>query len=424
MLASSVSGVAKRSPLILYTYFAVFYFFSNMLQVLPNVIRPEVVESFQLNGEQFGQLVAICLYVYSIMQLPAGFIIDRFGLRYWVALGCLIFSLGCFWFAKAETLWMANIGRFLIGFGGGISFISCMKVISTNFVSTTASFLTGLTASIGFSGCVFGLSLAGWFLSIVDWRVFIFGIAVFCFILTFVLLFVTRNEMKFSVEPSIGVPSEGPGLFDDLSFLCRQRETWLAAFFACFMFVPTQVFGASWGVSFLCETYSFDRHAGGMYSALIYVGWIVGAPFWGFIAGRFNEYYSTMMICTILTFLFCVALIYKEPLPYGSVGLVLFAIGFFSSTYILIFAVMIKVMSPRLSGTILGILSGVTGISALSIPAVGIILDVLSKNLQSHYVGDNSYQIALTIVPATLLIALPLLWRLSVLTKRKGTFNS
>ncbi len=418
------SVLIKKTPLALFACFVVFYFFSNMLQVLPNVIRPEIVVAFNLNGEQFGQLVAICLYTYSLMQLPAGMVIDRFGLKYWVALGCLVFSAGSFCFANAESLWVANTGRILLGLGGALSFVACMKVISVYFSATTASFLTGLTTAIGFSGCVFGLSLSGYLLSFMGWRDFVLYLSFITLVLAFVLLFFTRHEVKFLSVSAVGVPDEGIGFFDDLVFLFKQKETWLAAFYAGLMFVPTQVFGASWGVSFLCETYSFTRNSGGMYSSLIYVGWIIGAPFWGFVAGHFNQYYSAMMLCTILTFLFCVALIYKEPLPYNSVGIVLFTIGFFSSAYILVFAVMIRVMSPRLSGTILGIISGVTGISALSIPLVGGILDFLSQDLRDPSLSEDGYQIALTVVPVALLFALPLLWRLAVLTKRKRTFCS
>jgi len=422
LLSSKTDRVVQVPPLALYAFVVTFYFFSNLLQVLPNVIRTELVGTFALSGEQFGQLVAVCLYVYSIMQLPMGYVVDRFGLRHWVALSCIIFAFGCFCFSIAESIVMANIGRVLIGFGGALSFVSCMKIISMHFTSTTASFLTGLTASIGFSGAVFALATTSWFLEFIDWRNLVETLSYICFALALIILFVTRNEGPFvsgSTESSAPV-----GPFDDLKCLLKQSETWLASFYAALMFVPTQVFGTSWGVTFLMEDYPYDRAVAGMYSSLIYVGWIIGAPLWGYLAGHFQEYYKIMMLCTILTFVFCLTLIYHEPLPYNSVSLVIFAIGFFSSAYILIFAVMIKIMSPRLSGTILGIISMVTGLSALFIPLVGFLLDQLATNLKEYNVNGDAFEIALTVVPAALLVALPLLWRLALLTKRKGTFCS
>lgn len=117
------------------------------------------VHAQQLPGGSNTTLVGLALGIYAatqaLLQIPFGVASDRWGRKPVIVAGLLLFALGSFVAAAADSLWMTIVGRALQG-GGAISAAVSAFIAD----STRDEHRTKAMAALGMSiGLVFALSL-------------------------------------------------------------------------------------------------------------------------------------------------------------------------------------------------------------------------------------------------------------------------
>lgn len=399
-----------------------FYFYDNLLQVSPSAMKPELSLAFASTAEQFGSLSAYCLYAYGLMQIPAGLLMDRFGPKRVLTFACISCALGSLLFGLAQTLWEAKCGRLMIGVGAAFALVGCLKIAAHWFSTKRFALMTGLTITVGFLGAVFGLSTVSKIVETFGWRHSMQWGGIFGIALGLLLWCVIRDKPK---EPRIEAanmdddkPQTGREIWQGLGDILKHAQTWCAALYAGLMFVPTLAFGGLWGIPFLQEAHGFDRATAGMCISLIYVGWMVGSPFWGFISDYLGRRNPPMILGAVATLLNCLSVIYIEHLPLVVLGGFLFGLGFFSSNFILAFAVVKESNSPRSSGAAIGFTNALNTLwGALAQPIIGQLLDMsAATNSISTQQGAErifslgQYQDALMSLPIAIGVAVCLLF--------------
>lgn len=383
---------------------SLFYFYDNLLQVVPNAMKPELSSAFNLTGEEFGNLTAYFLYAYGITQIPVGLLIDRFNIRYSISIASALCALGCFCLGLTDTLWMANLSRILMGIGAAFAFLSTLKVASHCFSSMRFPLMIGLTIMLGYLGSFMSLSITPLLITLLSWRGTFYFLGFLGMVLTGFLWLECRIKFKRIAKISLN-RAQFYEVKKTLYVLLNQKVTWVAGFYACLMYVPTQVFGASFGIPFLIEAKGCERNLASFCNSFLYIGWMVGAPVWGLTVQRFNKMYGIMLGSTFCTFLTSVFLIYFQETSYSSLGIVFFFLGFFSSSALLIFA-MVKELSPKyLEASAMGMTNAIISLSAIAPPVVGSVLDKLFKINKTDFAW-NHYSVAFFIIPFSLFLAL------------------
>ncbi len=107
---------------------AVFYCYEYYLRVAPSVMGDELKLTFNLSEAAFGHLAACYYYAYTPMQIPVGMLLDRFGVRKILTIACLLCALGTYFFAATEIFSVAQISRFMIGFGSAFAYVGVLKI--------------------------------------------------------------------------------------------------------------------------------------------------------------------------------------------------------------------------------------------------------------------------------------------------------
>ncbi len=399
-----------------------FYFYDNLLQVSPSAMKPELSLAFVGDAEQFGSLSAYCLYAYGLMQIPAGLLMDRFGPRRILTLACIFCSFGSLIFGVAATLWEAKFGRIMIGVGASFALVGCLKIAHYWFPANRFAMMTGLTVAVGFLGAVFGLSTVNKVVEIFGWRESMrlggwVGILISVFLWS-----VIRDKASAKLEDNTQsditaveeIPQSGKEVLQGLLQVLRHKQTWIAALYAGLMFVPTLAFGGLWGIPFLVEAHGFDRQSAGMCISLIYVGWVFGGPIWGYVSDYLQKRILPMFIATLCTFCICLMVIYMQQLSVQLLGTLLFCLGFFSSGFILAFAVVQESNPPRVAGTAIGFTNALNTLwGAMAQPFIGMILDMNVSSTVGN-AGERvfslvEYQYALTTLPVALFLSFCLL---------------
>jgi MFS transporter, ACS family, D-galactonate transporter len=119
---------------------------------------PSFKEAFRLSDTERGLLNSAFFWSYALCQIPAGFVTDRYGVRYPYAASFVLWSLVSAATALAGTLWHLVAFRLLLGVGEAVITPASMRWITTNVPEKNR----GLAVGILFAGSKFGPAIGAW----------------------------------------------------------------------------------------------------------------------------------------------------------------------------------------------------------------------------------------------------------------------
>ncbi len=389
---------------------AIFYFYELMLLVSPSVMTDDLTLTFKTSAEQLGNLSAFYYYAYALMQIPVGLLMDRFGPRILLTLAAAFCTVGCLIFAFAEVLWVASLGRFVMGIGGSFAVVGCLKLASLWFPVNRFALLTGIMVAVGMMGGVFGQEHLVKLVLMVGWRNTIIYGAVLGGILSIIIWMVVSDQpFKSLASQPQNTSTNNLSVLKGLLQVMKVPQVWIASLYAGLMFVPTTGFGQLWGVPYFVERYQIEKDiAGGMVSMIFY-GWAIGGPLYGLISDWISRRKSPMAFAAISTLMVMTAILYA-PASIGQMKILMFLLGAFSSGFILAFSIVREINTPILTGTAIGFINTLNNASgALAQPVVGKLLD---KQWTGQVLADGSpvyslhmYTEALLFLPVCLVVA-------------------
>ncbi len=147
--------------------FMVAYFDRVNLSVA--VTDPTFQSHFQLTKEQKGHLLSAFFYSYTLLQIPAGWFVDKYGVKIPYAAGFLIWSL-----MSAATAWVGNFQqlfglRLLLGVGESVITPAGMRWIRFNVAESQRGLVVGIYMAAAKIGPAIGTPIAGWLLVSYGW---------------------------------------------------------------------------------------------------------------------------------------------------------------------------------------------------------------------------------------------------------------
>jgi len=192
----------------------------------------------------------------------------------------------------------------------------------------------------------------------------------------------------------------------------KMPQAWIVSLYAGLMFVPTTGFGQLWGVPYFVERFQIDKVDAGAMVSMIFFGWALGGPLYGWISDKLHRRKMPMALAAISTLAAMSAILYA-PVSALEMKILMFLLGACSSGFILAFSVMREINVPLLTGTAIGFINTLNNASgALAQPVVGHLLD----QLWDGHVLDGApiysttmYNEALLFLPICILLALLLL---------------
>ncbi|MEY2776549.1 MAG: hypothetical protein RLY30_647 [Pseudomonadota bacterium] len=173
---------------------ALFYLFDFFQRVAPASLAFDLSREIAPTALSLGTLSSAYFLTYAGSQLPAGFLVDRFGARRVLSLAALGGAVGASVFALAPALSQAFIGRLILGATGAAAWIALLKLASEWFAPRAFAGITGLSLAVGGLGAV----LAGFPLSataqVVGWRTALLGSAASAVVLALLFWWLIRDR--------------------------------------------------------------------------------------------------------------------------------------------------------------------------------------------------------------------------------------
>lgn len=400
---------------------ALFYFYEYLLQVSPGVMINGLMRDFNVNATILGYLGASFTFAYASMQLPVGMLLDKFGPSRLLTISSLLCAVGCLLFGMSSTLFIAMLGRFLIGLGAATAVVGCMKLTTNWFAFERFGLLTGLLLMFGMLGAIGGEAPVALMVKKLDWRntTLILGLA--GVVLAIVIGLFMRDTPHHSThsfdtdETSTkdgASPSAELSVWQGLFVVLKNKQTWLVAIYGGLMFAPTTTLGGLWGVPFLKQLYGIESPAAAGMISLLFLGWAIGAPISSWFASYINRRLPSMFMGTIGLLIVTLCIIYL-PVSKTFMSILLFCFGFFTSGFLPAFTIIREISPHETSATALGFMNMMNMIGGTALqPLIGILLDFTWNG--STLNGVRAYEmanfhIALSVLPCFMLAALLIL---------------
>src|SRR5215212_4748912 len=143
-----------------------------------SVAAPSMMKELRLTEAEMGLLLSAFFLSYSLMQVPAGWLVDRLGVRRSYAAGFIFWSVASVLTGFARSLSALAVARVLVGVGQSVSFPASARAVANWFQNkergvVTAGYLTGVRR-----GQALVSALGGYFLYYYDWKLFFIAISI------------------------------------------------------------------------------------------------------------------------------------------------------------------------------------------------------------------------------------------------------
>lgn len=404
---------------------AFFMFYKYAIEVSPSVMALDLMSEFSLSGVAMGNLAASYFYAYLLFQIPAGLLIDRFGPRKVTTVAILLCSFGSFLLSFANTLDVALLGRFIAGAGAAFAALNCLKLIANWFPVRQFALMAGLMMSVGMLGAVGGQAPLSHFIAFVGWRSAMAIFALIGLFLAILFFLIVRNERVY--HRHVDLMPEPPRVVKSLKTIFRNPQAWSLSFYSGFAFAPVSAFGGLWGIPFLQEAYGYSPHLAAQGASLIFVGFALGAPLFGWISDRMERRKPVMMWGTLAGGISLALVLYFPHLPLYLMCGLLFLFGFCISSFLLCFTLMKESHVPLVAATAIGFMNAFDALfGAFSDPLTGKVLDLFWAGQMvegARIFPLSAYRWALAILVFYLLMALLSLTKVKE-SYRKESFPS
>jgi MFS family permease len=394
---------------------ALFMFYKYALEVSPSVMTKTLMGTFQISGTQLGNLAACYFYAYLLLQIPAGLLLDKIGPRKITTLAIALCAGGSMLFAKADTLLIAGTGRFLTGAGAAFAAVNCLKLIANWFPFKQFAFMTGLMMTVAMLGAVGGQAPLASFIEAMDWRSAMEVISIAGLVLAALFWLIVR-DVSPERKKEKHIVSQSISFFESLRKVLKNRQGWWLSIYSGFAFAPVMIFGGLWGVAFISEAFAIDQNLSAQSVSLIFIGFAVGAPTFGWFSDWVGKRKEVMFWGTLIALFSISAVIYLPGLTSYALMILLFLFGFSISSFLLCFTMMREISLPILAATAIGFMNAFDSLfGAFSDPLTGLFLDLgwdgrLAEGARVFSV--SAYQAAFLTLPIYLAIALLSLFKI------------
>ncbi|WP_437223295.1 MFS transporter [Planctomicrobium sp. SH661] len=135
-----------------------------------SVVKTDLSREFGLDPAQMGLLFSAFFWTYATAQLAAGWLVDRYDVKWVYAIGFLIWSLATMAMGFAGSFSVMLILRLLLGAGESVAFPATSKLLAANFPVQRLGLANALVAAASKLGPAISLLLGGLVVAQWGWR--------------------------------------------------------------------------------------------------------------------------------------------------------------------------------------------------------------------------------------------------------------
>jgi MFS family permease len=374
----SVSFYKRMQPWIVVFSAAMFFFFEFTQLNMFNSLNPYLYRDFHLKSTaQLGGLAACYMYANVLFLFPAGVLLDRFSTRVIILLAMLSCVTSTLLFSFSQYLWQAEICRFVTGIGGAFCLLSAVRVASRWFPPQRMALIVGLVVTFAMSGAMIAQTPFTILAHDFGWRTTLLINALVGYAMLAVIMFFVKDFPegdRAAIEHQHHVLHDA-GFLRPVLQAFGSLQNWMAGLYASLTNLPVFILG-SWGIMFLHQAHHMSREQASVVTSAMFVGLMVGSPFFGWISDRLGQRRLPMLLGGFFCLLSVLPIIIWAQLSFTALLITFFLIGFMSSAQIISYAVVSESNPLELTGVAESLASILIMSGGFLIPLFAVFLNI------------------------------------------------
>lgn len=394
---------------IIWLISGMFYLYEFIHRIILSVIVTELIDEFSVNAYMLGNFSSYYFFAYAFMQIPAGYLIDKYNVNLVLSFSALLICISSYIFSISNSLEVIILTRILIGIGSSFCFISCLKIGSLLFNQNKFALIVGLTNLLGICGAILSGRPLVYFVNCYGWRNVMFFLSFISF-LFFILLMITYKKNKNIIDFDY-INHSYNKIFKNIYIIIKNTKIIKISIYGGLIVAPITSYSELWGVSFLIDNYNITKSLAAQIISFSFIGIGIGGPIIGYLSSFYKKKYLFMIIGNIGSILFFFFIINISTPNVFVLHILHIFFGFFSSSMLLCFSINFNIIGNNLKAIVLGFTNTLIMITAVTLqPIIGKIIDILS-NISLLFINYflnilNNYQIAMAPLLLCQIIAL------------------
>jgi MFS family permease len=364
-----------------------FFIYEYFLRTFLGAIVYQLSAAFHFNPQDLSLIDVAYFIPYNAMQIPAGLLLDRYGVRFCLTFAIASSVVGAFLFSAADSFYMAFSARILMGFGSAFAFLALLLLLFNWFPEKYAGFLLGIGQFLG----VIGPILAGWpFLTLLhhyhdNWRRLLYDVGWLGIVLAILTVLFVRYRKRNNSSVKL-LKRFSFKLF--ITFL-KSSSAWVLGLYSGFSYMTITLLGTLWGITYL-RTLNLSASSAAFAVSMLWFGLAIGCPLLGLLSDLIKRRKIMLLFCSGLGFVLSLLVLFL-PTKNSLVFIFLyFGVGLSGAGQSIAFNVTREVASEAIHAAALAFNNAIIGISNLIfIPLIGF---MIHYSFHGTFTGTSIYQ--------------------------------
>ena len=283
-------------------WIAVLLFFAGLInyfdRTIVSVALPAIAADLHLGPARMGVLLSAFFWSYALMQVPIGWLSDRYNLR-WLYPACFaLWSITSGLTGFAGSLGVLLVLRVLLGIGESVYLPGGMKLVSILFRPKDRGLASGLVNCGTRAGLAFGAPLIASVVVAFGWKnaFFLLGFTSLLWLIPWIAIFPRGANTAEYGEPGAAKAKRGP-IDRSLLGVCVANIGYGYYFYLMVTWLP----------AYLVQTRHLPLQTAGAYAVIPYLTFALCEPIGGWIADRlvafgWDEVFTRKVVSTTAFF--------------------------------------------------------------------------------------------------------------------------
>jgi MFS family permease len=237
---------------------------------------------FHLTDKDRGVLNSAFFWSYALLQIPAGFLVDRYGVKTPYAIGFVFWSVTSALTAVATSVWHLNTLRLLLGVGEAVVTPASLRWLRFNVDEQQRGLAVGIYMAGTKYGPAIGTPLAAFLTEAYGWRTMFLVLGLGCLFWLIPWMTLVRNNDRELEAAAIRKMSAPPVSFGRI-FSTRLIWGIITGTFCYNYFV---YFCLTWMPSYFKESRGLSLSGSGVFTGFSFAGMATVAIIAGLVADR------------------------------------------------------------------------------------------------------------------------------------------
>ncbi len=243
---------------------------------------PQIEGEFSLSNTHKGLLLSVFFWTYAIMQLPAGWLVDRYDVKWVYAGGYIIWTIATLLTGFVNSFAMLLAARLLLGLGESAAYPAISRLIVENFPEQKRGIANALIDAGTKLGPALSILAGGLLVDRFGWRTLFIALGVggFVWLLPWIKLVPSRpHQSAKQNDPSEAVDRP-------LMLQVALNRSVVGTSLGMFSLGYVWYFLLTWLPSYLIDTHGLNLKETAVSASLPFLAMAVSTIFWGWTADR------------------------------------------------------------------------------------------------------------------------------------------